>query len=286
MKLREPVVARPVGHLPFGTPTGNLGYGDLLQNPTVQISIAAIRPGSAVEPGVPPLASAEIHVWEIPLFVSESALADCANLLSSEEHTRASRFHFEKDARRFTVARACLRSILAGYALLPARDLRFIYAQHGKPNLSQAAVDIRFNVSHSGDMALLGVALEREVGVDIEAVREDIETDKLAERFFSAHERESLRLLPAEQRVPSFFRCWSCKEAFLKAQGVGLSRPLGSFDVDMNPGQAARLLSTRPDPSEADRWSLYTVETAPGYAAAAAVEGSITAMTILRCCQA
>jgi len=282
MKLREPVVARPVGHLTFGSPTSNLGYGDLLQNPSVEISIAAIQPGSIGEPRAPSLASAEIHVWEIPLLVSELAFAHCANLLSSEEHTRASRFHFEKDARRFTVARGCVRSILAGYALLPASDLRFIYAQHGKPSLAQAAIDIRFSVSHSGDMALLGVALEREVGVDIEAVREDIETDKLAERFFSVHERESLRLLPLEQRVPSFFRCWSCKEAFLKAQGVGLSRPLGSFDVDTNPGQAARLLSTRPDPSEAARWSLYKVETAPGYAAAAAVEGSITAMTILR----
>jgi 4'-phosphopantetheinyl transferase len=158
-----------------------------------------------------------------------------------------------------------------------------VHSEHGKPSLANAAADIRFSVSHSGGLALLAVARGREVGVDLEAIREDVETDKLAERFFSEQEWQSLRLLPPEQRVPAFFRCWTCKEAFVKAQGVGLSRSLGSFDVDVNPEGGGRLVATRPDPGEAGRWSLHEIEAEPGYVAAVAVEGSIAALSIFRC---
>jgi 4'-phosphopantetheinyl transferase len=252
----------------------------------LQIVVADLSGNWVLEPQVPMLLASEIHVWEFPLMISESAFANFEKLLSHDERTRASRFHFENDARRFAVARASVRSVLAGYTLSPARDLRFVYSQHGKPSLATPAPDVRFSVSHSGDFALLAVALGREVGVDIEAIREDVETDKLAERFFSVRERHCFRTLPPKKRVLAFFRCWTCKEAFLKAQGIGLSRSLGSFDVDLNPDQPAHLVSTRPDPSEADRWSLHEVEPPAGYAAAAAVEGSITAMSILHCRQA
>jgi len=231
----------------------------------------------------PELLGPALHVWQFPTTISESAYAGFAELLSPDERTRAARFHFEKDARRFVVARASLRSILTGYTLSPAAGLRFADARHGKPGLIDAARDIRFNLSHSGDQALLAVALGREVGADVEAIRTDVETDKLAERFFSAAERQALRALPPERRVAAFFRCWTCKEAFLKAQGIGLSRSLGSFDVDVNPGHPARLVATRPDPSEAGRWSLHELEAPPGYAAALAVEGAITALSIVRC---
>lgn len=250
-----------------------------------QIVVGELNGNYRLGSPVPVLVPSSIHVWELPLEISDAAFVALEQLLSADERTRASRFHFHKDARRFTVARASVRSVLAGYTLSSARDLRFAYSQFGKPGLAEPAGAIRFSVSHSGDRALLAVALDLEVGVDIEAMREEVETDKLAERFFSAPERDSLRKLPPEQRVSGFFRCWTCKEAFLKAQGIGLSRSLDSFDVELNPDRAARLVTTRPDPAEAGRWTLHELEIATGYAAAVAVEGSISAVNILRCPQ-
>src|SRR5271165_1842135 len=253
-----------------------------LRDRGLQVSVVDLNADCLREPPVPTLPASAIHIWEFPLAISESAFINFSDLLSNEERTRASRFHFEKDSRRFAVARASVRSILSGYTLRPARDLRFVYSAHGKPSLADLATRIRFSVSHSGDLALLAVAVDREVGVDLEAIREDIELEKLAGRFFSPHECQSLLTLPPENRVLAFFRYWTCKEAFLKAQGVGLARGLGSFDVDLDPGRA-RLVATRPDPGEVDRWSLHEIEPAPGYAGAAAVEGAIKAMVVFRC---
>ena len=223
-----------------------------------------------------------IHVWELPLLLPESLSFEFASVLSQDECERAARFHFERDARKFTVTRGSTRSILADYLRQTPRDLRFEYSQHGKPSLHDSSSDLRFSVSHSGDFALVAVSRELEIGVDIEKIREDIETDKLSERFFSQAERAAILSLAPERRIPSFFRCWTCKEAFLKAQGIGLSRSLDSFDVEVDPDQPARLLATRPNQSEAREWILYDVETPSGYAAALAVAGPVSEITILK----
>lgn len=230
----------------------------------------------------PRLHSLEIHLWEFPLATSESTFANCRELLSEEERIRADKFRFEKHARNYIFAHASLRSILSGYTRIAARDLRFVDSKQGKPRLAQSATDFRFNMSHASNWALVGVTRGREIGVDIEAIRQDVEFDKLAERFFSQQEREALRSFSPEHKARAFFRCWTCKEAFLKAQGVGLSRNLDSFDVDLSSGPA-RLLATRPDASEAERWRLFELEGPPGYAAAVAVEGSLSALTVFRC---
>jgi 4'-phosphopantetheinyl transferase len=246
-----------------------------------QISITELSLGRILDSGPPELTATSIHIWQIPLTISEVPLQKFSALLSEDETVRAARFRFEKDARRFTVARASARLILGGYVGLSGSDLRFHYAHHGKPALANAGrdvgFDVRFSVSHSGELALLAVALRREVGVDLEAIRENVETDTLAERYFSERERTSLRVLSHGQRVRAFFRCWTCKEAFLKGQGLGLSRSLGSFDVEVNPQHPARLLATRPDEEEAQRWSLQDVPTEPNYTAAVAWEVSTVA---------
>jgi 4'-phosphopantetheinyl transferase len=229
---------------------------------------------SPLKPPVPTLSGLALHVWTIPLIVPDDSFSPLRHLLAAAERDRASRFHFEKDARRFIVARASVRSILAAYTTSGARDLRFHYSPQGKPSLAEPESALRFNISHSSDLALLAVTHGREVGIDIEYMRKDVETEKLSERFFSEREREALRLLPRDQKVAGFFRCWTCKEAFLKALGSGLSRDLSSFDVDLTVGQPAALLATRPDATEALRWSLREVCTTEGYAAAVAVEGT------------
>lgn len=233
-------------------------------------------------PSVPPLLASTIHVWTIPLCIAEDVFSELRRVLSQDEQERASRFHFEKDARRFVVARGSMRSILGAYTQSRAEDLRFFYSAQGKPSLHQPVSDIRFNVSHSHDLALLAIGRDRDLGVDVEWKNEDIEVEKLAERFFSIQEHQSLLSQAPGKKIAAFFRGWTCKEAFLKAQGMGLSRPLSSFDVDMNVGQPARLLATRPDGTEADRWFLQELEVPEQYAAAVAVEGSIGELSTLR----
>jgi 4'-phosphopantetheinyl transferase len=253
-----------------------------LPHPKLEISIIEFNSDGALQATAPPPASAEVHVWEFPLTVAESARAEYEGILSSDEREKAARFHFEKDRRKFTVARASMRIILGSYLRLTAPEISFAYSENGKPKLAEAASSIRFNLSHSGEMALLGVTLGRDVGIDIELIRSDVETDNLARRFFSSRERDSIRGLPDGERISAFFRCWTCKEAFLKAQGVGLSRSLDSFDVEVNPKLSARLLATRPDASEVDHWFLHDVEVVSNYSAALAIEGSICAMKVLR----
>lgn len=253
------------------------------QYPHSQTVVSELSRDCLLQPPVPEFTSAEIHIWEFPLTTSGPELDAYATLLSEDERMRASRFRIERDARCFTVARASVRSILGGYTGVAPRDLRFDYSHYGKPSLAGVTADIRFNVSHSADLAMLAVARGREVGIDIETIRVEVETDKLAERYFSLHERESLRAIPNHDRVPAFFRCWTCKEAFLKAQGLGLSRSLESFDVEVNPERPARLLSTRPNPEEVAHWSLRDVQTVKAYAAAVAVNGPATAVMVFRC---
>jgi 4'-phosphopantetheinyl transferase len=252
------------------------------QDPHSQTIVSELSRDCLLQPPVPELASTEIHIWEFPLTTSDSELNVYATSLSEDERIRASRFRFERDARRFTVARAAVRSILGGYTGAAGHGLRFDYSRYGKPSLAGVTADIRFNVSHSADLAMLAVVRGREVGVDVESIRVEVETDKLAERYFSLHERESLRAIPNRDRVSAFFRCWTCKEAFLKAQGLGLSRSLESFDVEVNPERPARLVSTRPDPQEAARWSLRDVQTVQAYAAAVAVNGPAPSLMVFR----
>jgi 4'-phosphopantetheinyl transferase len=244
-----------------------------LSHQDLQITSSHRSSDGVLEPLVSPLRLQEIHLWEFPLAVTDSLETKLQHLLSEDEQERAARFHFERDARRFRVARGSVRSILAAYSGIEGKDLHFSYSLRGKPRLADNTSKLRFSISHSGERGLLAVTLEREVGADIEMMRDNVEFDQLAERFFSEHERASLRQLPPEQKIRAFYRCWTCKEAFLKAQGVGLSRSLSSFDVELT--GPVRLLATRPDAAEAELWSLFEHEAAPGYAAAVAVEGTI-----------
>jgi 4'-phosphopantetheinyl transferase len=246
----------------------------------LQITISHRSNSGVLECSTPSLQPQEVHLWEFPLSVEKSVEMKLQDLLSEDERARADRFHFERDAKRFSVARGSVRSILAAYSGAEGKDLRFSYSQQGKPRLADENSKIRFSISHSGEQGLLAVTSGREVGADIEAIRDNVEFDQLAERFFSEHERESLRGLPQEKKIRAFYRCWTCKEAFLKAQGVGLSRSLSSFDVELS--GPVRLLATRPDPAEAQRWSLFEHEASSGYAAAVAIEGTIQSIFLCR----
>jgi 4'-phosphopantetheinyl transferase len=223
-------------------------------------------------PGDLALLPGELHVWRIDLArarVDQAALSD-------EEQARAARFLLERDRRRFVASHAALRRILTRY-LGPVAP-RFADGPHGKPFLDGAA--LRFNLSHSGELALVAVADGREVGVDVEAVRE-LDLAGMARVSFSPRERAALFALPPDERLPAFFRCWTRKEAHLKATGFGLALPLDGFDVSLGPDEPARLVATRPDPDEARRFSLLHLDVGPGYAAAVEVAGPPPALVLL-----
>lgn len=220
-------------------------------------------------------ATNEVDIWRINLAGQSDQIEQCRCLLSPDEVERADRFYFERDRRRFTVARAAMREILGRYAGLAAKDLCFSYGPKGKPELAGGLEEsgIKFNLSHSSELALLAVTQGLKVGIDIEWPKPDFATDDVAERFFSATEVQTLQSLPAGQRAEAFFSCWTRKEAYIKALGEGLSVPLESFAVAFAPGVPAALLHVKVDPKEVERWSMYNIEVSEGYKAALVVEG-------------
>ncbi len=226
----------------------------------------------------PPLATDEVHIWRIALEVSTPFLLRLREILADDERRRADRFHFEKDRHHFIAARGAMRLLLAGYLARRPEEVRFAYGNYGKPRLADKDNEgnLRFNLTHSHGLALLAVTRGWEIGVDVERLR-DMERDGelLAERFFSPREAAVLRSLPTRLRREAFFRCWTSKEAYIKAHGKGLSLPLDQFEVSLHPDEPAGLLATQHDPPEAKRWSLRSLFPGEGYVATVAVEGHL-----------
>lgn len=217
----------------------------------------------------------EVHIWNVKLDVPELTRKKLQLYLSTAEIQRASRFHFVKDQIHFIVARGMLRKILSYYTNKHPYEIEFEYNKYGKPFIEYEInnVPLRFNLSHSHNMAVYAIAIGREVGIDIEFVRDDFSDIEIAERFFSPDEIAALKSLPKHLQKHAFFLCWTRKEAFIKAKGKGLSIPLDQFDVSLVPEQPVKLLKTRYNRLDASRWMLINIELFPGYAAAVAIEG-------------
>jgi 4'-phosphopantetheinyl transferase len=232
-------------------------------------------------PQRPALDAGEVHIWRACLRQQEAARHELSLSLSADERERACRFHFRKDREDFIAARGVLRSLLGRYTGVAPRLIRFSYNEYGKPFLdSEPDAPLHFNASHSNGWAIYAVAWGREVGVDIEFMREDFPGFEIAERFFSPSEVSALRALPRGERTAAFFDCWARKEAYIKARGEGLSYPLRMFTVSLTPGEPAALLHIDGDPKEANRWSIVALSPCEGYRAALAVKGEAPS---LRC---
>ena len=224
----------------------------------------------------------EIHVWRVDLDQPADVVQQFRSTLEDHEIGRADRFHFEKDRKAFAVSRGFLRRVLGRYLTTKPEELRFSYGPYGKPALDgeHKESSLKFNLSHSRGIGLVAISEGREVGVDVEYVRADFATEDIARRFFSPREVAAFNALPKELRVAAFFRCWTRKEAYIKAIGRGLSQPLDGFDVTLAPDEPAALL--RADQDDVSRWSLSDIDVGSDYAAAAMVEGQISDM---RCWQ-
>ena len=212
-----------------------------------------------------------IRVWRVAL--DALPWQRCEDVLSPDERERARRYQFDKDRRRFTITRSVLRFLLGNYLKTTPERVAFNYGEYGKPSLAEPCTGIRFNVSHSEELALIAIAHGREVGVDVEFLRPIADQEQLLAANFSARELAEFRSLPRVWQQAAFFAGWTRKEAYLKARGGGLSVPLDSFAVSLGPHAPASLLEVRSDPLEASRWGMANLVVAPDYAGALVAEG-------------
>jgi len=227
------------------------------------------------------LASDEVQVWRLDLDAAEDIAEAYEAALSADERARGARFRDPAHQTRFVGVRGWLRHVLAGYLDQAPAKLQFRYGLQGKPALiGENQLDLRFNLSHSGGIALLAVGRERELGVDVERARSG--KLRLAERFFSDDEVRVLRALPRDEQDTAFYRCWTRKEAFVKARGEGLSLPLNRFAVSLRANDAPALHWVAGNAGEAARWSIHDLQAIPGYAAALVVEGQIRSLACAR----
>ena len=215
----------------------------------------------------------EVHVWRASLNTSLTHIQSLQQTLSPDEITRANRFHFEHHRHHFIVARGTLRTLLSHYLNIPPKQLNFRYNTYGKPTLELPSTTLNFNISHSHELALFAFSYNRELGVDVEFMNTNIEYDELARHTFSPHEATIVTALSGEAKRQGFFNCWTRKEAYIKARGMGVSLDLTSFDVSLKPGEPAALLQSRENPYEVSRWRFEALNVGEGYAGAIAVEG-------------
>ncbi len=221
----------------------------------------------------PPLPLNEVHIWHVWLHQPEAALAAYQSTLSLDELARAERFYFDRDRRRYIVARGQLRQLLAGYLDMTPAEIHFRYAAQGKPALAGDA-DVQFNVSHAQDVALIGFCRGAALGVDVEWIRPLSDMDAVAHRSFSAIEYADYLTMPPDRKPICFFNCWTRKEAFIKAVGEGLSYPLRAFAVTLLPGQPVRFRQIKGDTAAAAEWTLQSFQPAAGYVGALALKGT------------
>jgi 4'-phosphopantetheinyl transferase len=215
----------------------------------------------------------EVHVWSVALDLPDADVGVLGGVLAEDELLRAGRIRSEDGRRRAVVSRASLRALLGRYLGRAPAEIAFAAGPEGKPRLEDAGAALRFNLSHSADLALVAVAREAEVGIDVEHVRPRDDLAGLARRTFAEAEREAIDADGDRDRA--FYRHWVAKEAYVKATGHGV-RSLRSFEVLLEAPEGARLVHVGGDPAEAARWTLALLEPGEGYVGAVVAEGGVT----------
>ena len=197
------------------------------------------------------------------------------SLLSADERERARRFRRATDRESFVIARGLLRILLGCYLGSRPGTLRFQYSANGKPELcdEHRRNGLQFNLSHSGEVIAIAFALKRRVGVDVEQVQDDSFHESVAEKFFSTAESATLLALPHSERLQAFYKCWTRKEAYLKAVGSGISSALdGLDDISFEGGRTSGFVQNRTEKGGMECWQVRDLDLQPGYAAALATE--------------
>lgn len=219
---------------------------------------------------IPHLGVNQVHIWTL---IPESVeIAAYAGLLSAEEMERARRFRFASLFERFVCDHARLRLLLSGYLAQEPQTLRFVENAQGKPRIHDPGCRLRFNMSHTKGLTLMAFCLDAEIGVDVEKLRVIDDCEQLAAMNFSSAESIALQAQPESERNAAFLRCWTRKEAYIKARGEGLSLPLDGFSVTLGKDERASLTHCAWDMNEPARWMLEDLQSLPGYVGALAIE--------------
>jgi len=209
--------------------------------------------------------SREVHVWSVWLNAPKAVNRDYRELLSPKEIERADRFVFEHLTRSHELSQGALRLLLAHLLNCRAQAVEFNYGPRGKPFL-QGDSRIRFNMAHSGQLALYAFTLDVEIGVDVEEIRDIPDMERIAAGYFCKAEAAELKAIgPGERAMQAFFRCWTRKEAYIKAVGDGLYIPLDQFQVTLSADAPAKFLHIGNDPNVAARWTLQHLDPAMNY---------------------
>lgn len=219
----------------------------------------------------------DVHIWRAHLDWPKDKFDAAFQLLSEEEQARAERFVIEQHRDRYIASHAVLHQILSLYVNCPPEKLQFQQNDHGKPYIANLplGLNLQFNMSDSHDYALYGLRLDDEVGVDLEYMKSKIRAEEIAKRFFSPDEYRALLDLPPSERLEGFYRCWSRKEAYIKAIGQGLSFNLSRFSVSLKPDGLNCLLEVDGSAELARQWRLGSVSAPEHFQAALAVEGEV-----------
>jgi 4'-phosphopantetheinyl transferase len=223
------------------------------------------------------ICSNEVHVWRELLDLTSLQSKRLLGILSADELLRAGRFRFERDQKRFIAARGILRMILGRYLGESPHKIHFEYTSKGKPVLANnpGYDTLHFNLSHSDALALYAVTRGRNIGIDIERVRDDVAVEQIAQKFFSQDEISSLERIHKHKRNELFFKYWTRKEAYLKAMGEGISFPMEQIDVSLISERVLSPVIFPGDKTGSPRWFVQDLFPGRGYAAAIAVERGV-----------
>ena len=227
------------------------------------------------------LSERDIHVWTLRIDAPAGIAAEFEPVLVPSEMERAARFRFDHLRRSFVIARGALRCLLGRYLSVCPASLHLDYGSKGKPGLASAG-GIEFNVTHSGGLAVFAFTIGCPVGVDLEQIRPLTGIEDIASRFFCPEETVELMSLPPSERERAFFRCWTRKEAYVKATGDGLSTPLDAFRVTLRPDEPAHFVHMAHDTKAASAWTLHDLNLASDYAAALAYRERQRPLSIFR----
>jgi 4'-phosphopantetheinyl transferase len=220
------------------------------------------------------LSRSEAHLWyTLPDSLTDPQLLQSyQELLTPDEHERRQRFRFEKGRHEYLVTRALVRTVLSRYAAVAPRDWRFVSNEYGRPEIAgPASVSLRFNLSHTDGLIVCIVALDREVGVDVEHLERPGETVEIADHFFSPTEVRALRALPEGQQRRRFFNYWTLKESYIKARGMGVSLPLDQFSFHLEAGRPTCISFDPRMQDDPHSWQFAQCQITPQHLMAAAI---------------
>ncbi|ELR97510.1 4'-phosphopantetheinyl transferase superfamily protein [Gloeocapsa sp. PCC 73106] len=219
----------------------------------------------------------QAHIWCAQVQQIPTQIQQLWHLLNPVERKKAADFQFERHRNAFITGRGYLRIILSRYLQLKPQEIEFNYTPKGKPYLAHQFLEsnLQFNLSHSHELILYALTLDKPIGIDLEYLRPFPEAEKIAQRFFSPREAAFISNCPDSLKSPAFFQGWTSKEAVLKATGEGIGGGLEKIEVELDPSQEAKLLSLDGDTQAAQNWFLTKIQTSPEYMATVAIKGKI-----------